>query len=503
MFLAFCLFAVTADAAAMSQTHRVSSAGEVEALIEAGKLAAGDLIIWADGIVSDVDLNIEGVDGTESDPITLRAATSGGVVLRGESQFKLGASWWVVEGFHFDGGQDEINSYNTFQFRGNSGAPALHCRLTDCAFTNLKTDEQTSKWVLVYGQTNSIDHCHFSGKDSKGALITVELAYLAADASAEHQISDNYFGDVAPHEGTDNETIRIGSSEDQNKRSGCVVHHNYFVRCNGENEIVSSKSSYNVFEKNTFRQCDGALVLRHGHHATVEGNYFFGDGASDAGGIRVVDSHHTIVNNYLQDLTGTSWNAAFSIMGGKQASGGTDNGYQAVDEITVVHNSILNCQNSIFLNKAKGSRAPAGLIANNLVSSSSGPLVTENLSAAKLKWIGNLMYGAEVQPNLATNTEDPRLSETDGLLRPDANGPAASSAASCGVHVETDIDGQLRPETNGDIGADQVSGTLGEIVSMPLTPSEVGVSFLRGAGLRDLTVTSAIKQTQTTTHSEK
>ena len=489
--LIFGLLVFIADA--HCQTHNVSSADEFEALIESGKLSAGDSIVWADGIVTDIELDIVGVDGTEAAPITLRAATPGGVVVRGESRFKVGSKWWVIEGFHFDGGPNEINNYNTFQFRSNSGSPALHCRLTNCAFTNLKTDEQTSKWVLIYGQCNSIDHCHFSGKDSKGALITVELAYLPAEARAEHQISENYFGDVAPHEGTDNETIRIGSSEDQNKRSNCVVDRNYFVRCNGENEIISSKSSYNVFENNTFRQCDGALVLRHGHHATVEANYFFGDGASDVGGIRVVDSHHSITNNYLQDLTGTSWNAAFSILGGKQVSGGNDNGYQAVDEIAVVHNSILNCQQSLFLNEAKGARAPTGLIANNLVSSSFGSLVTGDLSTAKLTWVGNLMHGAEVDPTLVAITDDPKMSETNGLLRPDAAGPAAGSAVSCGVYVKTDIDGQVRPQLKADVGADQVSGSLGKIVSMPLTPAEVGVSFLRGDGPRDSTLTSAVK----------
>jgi poly(beta-D-mannuronate) lyase len=313
-------------------------------------------------------------------------------------------------------------------------------------------------------------------------LITVELGYLAEDATANHTITNNYFADIAAQEGTDNETIRIGSSEDQNKPARVVVRQNYFVRCNGENEIVSSKSSYNVFERNTFRQCDGALVLRHGHHATVAGNFFFGDGAENSGGIRVVDSHHVIKNNYLQDLKGTSWNAAFSILGGKKTSGGTDNGYQAVDGITVVHNSILNCNQSFLLNKSKGSRAPTGLIANNLVSSSSGPLVTENLAASKLIWKGNLLHGAATGADTAAVETDPQLDQRDGLLRPSVSGAAANAAVECDPVVATDIDGQARPETGADIGADEVSGATGGIASVPLDPSKVGVSFLRGDG---------------------
>ena len=254
------------------------------------------------------------------------------------------------------------------------------------------------------------------------------------------------------------------------------------VLLNGENEIVSSKSSYNRFERNTFRQCDGALVLRHGHHARVEGNFFFGDGALNAGGVRVVDSHHTIINNYFQDLTGTAWNAAFSILGGNELSGESSNGYQAVDKIIVAHNSIFNCKRSIFLNKAKGSRVPTGLVANNLVCSDSGPLITEKLSAAKLKWTGNVLYGAPVGAEVNVLTFDPKLTVTSGLLRPDATGPAANSAVNCDVAIESDIDGQRRPLEGIDVGADEVSGAIGEIVSVPLTPADVGVSFLQDEG---------------------
>ena len=483
LLIVLCIFVSTVDAKA--HAHNVSSADDLETLIESGQIGPSDTIVWADGTFEDAEVNISGIDGTEAAPITLKAATPGGVILKGESQFKVGAKQWVIEGFHFDGGDKDINSYNTFQFRGNNNEPAMDCRLTNCAFTNLKTEDESSKWVLVYGQNNTIDHCHFSGKNSKGALITVELGYLADDDVAGHRISENYFADFSPQQGTDNETIRIGASQDQNKLGSCMVSSNYFVRCNGEVEIISSKSSYNVFHRNTFRQCDGSLVLRHGHHALVNGNFFFGDGAANAGGIRVVDSYHTITNNYLQDLTGTTWNAAFSILGGKQRSGGSANGYQAVDEITVASNSIINCKRSIFLNKAKGGRSPTGLIANNLVSSSSAPLVTEDLSAAKLRWVGNLFYGAEVGSDaagLGSVLADPKLDEADGLLRPDVAGPAANAASKISASVGKDIDGQGRPSGAFDVGADQVTGTLVNIDSKPLTPADVGVSFLRGNG---------------------
>ncbi|MDA7536945.1 hypothetical protein N8568_01965, partial [bacterium] len=194
------------------------------------------------------------------------------------------------------------------------------------------------------------------------------------------------------------------------------------------------------------------------------------------------DSHHVIVNNYLQDLTGTTWNAAFSILGGKKTSGDTNSGYQAVDGITVAHNSIINCARSIFLNKAKGSRAPTGVMTNNLVVSNKAPLIVEELSSEKLEWIGNLFHGSEVKPELAAISSNPLLKMSDGLLRPDPEGAAIDAAVDMSSIVENDIEGQVRPKIGKDIGADEVSGGEGKVLFPPLGPTDVGVSFLKGEG---------------------
>jgi len=437
------LFLVSPNQLYAEQTFQVSSADEVETLIESGKLSSGDTILWADGTYRDVELDIKDVDGVAGQPITLRAATLGGVVLKGESKFRVGTQHWVISGFHFSGNEEQPNAYNAFQFRDNGGEAAQHVKLTDCAFTNLKAEGETSKWIQIFGQFNTIDHCHFRGKNSKGALITVELGYLKADQVAGHQITRNYFGFISPHKGSDNEAIRLGSSHDQNKHAKCLVQENY------------------------------------GHHAHVEGNFFFGDGAENAGGIRVNDSHHVIVNNYLEGLTGTTWNAAFSIFGGNKTSGDDSNGYQVVENITVAHNTILNCRRSVLLSRKKGSNAPAGTFANNIVSSSSGPLVKADLSPKKLTWTGNLMHGAAIGAELDVLNQSPGLKRIDGLMRPDPAGPAANSAKKLDLKLSLDVDGQTRPKSGADIGADEVSGAIGELSSKPLKPDEIGARFLR------------------------
>ncbi|MEM7457725.1 MAG: polysaccharide lyase 6 family protein [Planctomycetota bacterium] len=460
-----------------SEIFQVETAEQVGELLKTNALAPGDTIVWLCGNYQDIELNVEGIDGLQNQPITLRAESPGAVILEGETQFSIGAQHWVISGFHFRGREDSTNAYNTFQFRSKGGTAAKHVRLTDCAFTDLHTSETTSKWVLLFGQNNTIDHCHFSGKNSRGALVTVELAYLTQSDVAGHTIFRNYFGSVAPSEGNDNETIRIGSSADQNKSGGCSVVENCFYSCDGENEIISNKSSYNEYLRNTFRRCNGALVLRHGHHARVEGNFFFADGAENAGGIRISDSHHVIMNNYLQDLSGTGWNASLSVIGGSELSGGQSNGYQRVEDLSVAHNSILNCRSSVLFNDAKGERPPQGIFANNLIVSSNGPLIDLKLPATEITWVGNLMHGPSTNSQLIAISGDPELTESNGLLRPSSRGTAADAALDCGIEVRLDIDGQLRPESGADVGADEFSGESGEVVFAPLMPADVGVSF--------------------------
>jgi len=58
------------------------------------------------------------------------------------------------------------------------------------------------------------------------------------------------------------------------RNSRAVVESNLFDRCDGELEIISSKSCENVYRHNTFLDCAGMLTLRHGNRCTVEGNFF-------------------------------------------------------------------------------------------------------------------------------------------------------------------------------------------------------------------------------------
>jgi hypothetical protein len=304
---------------AFSQTiHNINNPSELKNLT----LNAGDTVVLADGIYSsDERIKFSPTTGTADNPITFKAATPGGVKFTGGLQMSIGGDYVIVDGFYWQGG---YGASNFIEFRDGSDY-ANYSTIQNCAIDGLaispddKADNGTTsitkhRWIVLYGTYNSVINCSFMNKESAGALILVELAYNASPngttntscIAVGHTISNNYFYKYAKIDPTlsnsgDSETIRIGSSENQNVNSNTIVTNNYFVESDGENEIITNKSKNNQFINNTFRRCRGSLVLRHGSNALVNGNYFLGENIYGTGGIRITDSNHIITNNYIQD----------------------------------------------------------------------------------------------------------------------------------------------------------------------------------------------------------
>ena len=119
------------------------------------------------------------------------------------------------------------------------------------------------------------------------------------------------------------------------------------------------------------------MVLRHGSNATVEGNYFLGENIDGTGGIRIVDSEHTITNNYIQDcitvVDQAKYNNGITFLGGSSnnsvpcTSDNTSSDYQKVENITVSNNTLINTNAPLYYNTDKGSTDPTGTVANNLI----------------------------------------------------------------------------------------------------------------------------------------
>lgn len=452
---------------AMAKDIVVSTAEEFE------KAAAvpGDTIVMADGVWRDVKIEFRG-NGTAEQPITLRAQTAGKAVLSGQSSLRIVGSHLVVDGLLFTDGY--VSSGHVVAFRGDSDEESSDCRLTNTAIVAYNPpDRKSSTWVSLYGARNRVDHCLFQGKANEGPLLIVWLN----GQPNRHLIDYNRFCDRTFDEKNGGETIRVGDSKTSMQVSQTTVEHNYFENCDGEIEIISNKSCENIYRHNTFYKNAGTLTLRHGNRCLVEGNYFFGEGKAETGGIRIIGEDHRVINNYLADLAGEDFRAALGMMAGIVDT--EANGYFQVKRAVVAFNTVVSCRQSIALSIGAGDRNRTlppldSLFANNLIVGSDAPLVFEGIKSDGIKWEANLFYGAAVGlPEIAgIQIVDPKLAKgPNGLLQPMEDSPAIGGAQGNFPEVGTDIAG--RPRTGAkDIGCLQPGPEIARF--LPLTAAETG-----------------------------
>ena len=205
-------------------------------------------------------------------------------------------------------------------------------------FTNPERFE-ADYWVAIYGKNNRFDHNHLEGKRNRGVTLAVRLD---SESSREnyHRIDHNYFGPRPTLGSNGGETLRIGTSHFSRSNSFTTVENNYFDRCDGEVEIISSKSGSNVIRGNVFYESKGTLTLRHGHDSLVEQNVFFGNEVEHTGGIRVINRRQTVRNNYIEGVKGYRFGGALVVMNGVPNS--PINRYDGVEDSVIESNSLID-----------------------------------------------------------------------------------------------------------------------------------------------------------------
>ena len=301
-------------------------------------LTPGDTIVLADGVWRDFEIVFEG-NGTQDAPITLTAQNKGSVVISGKSNLRIAGEYLVVRGLVFKDGYTPTNT--VVSFRRSKEKLANHSRVTEIVIDHFNNPErhETDFWVMMYGKHNRFDHNHLVGKSNKGVTMAVRLDSPSSREN-HHRIDHNYFGHRPILGSNGGETLRIGTSAYSMSNSFTVVASNYFDRCNGEVEIVSSKSGGNRFTGNVFYESQGTLTLRHGNDNVIENNVFFGNHVAHTGGIRVINKRQHVRNNYLYGLTGHRFGGALVIMNGVPNS--PINRYHQVEDSTIENNSIIN-----------------------------------------------------------------------------------------------------------------------------------------------------------------
>jgi len=366
--------------------------------INNGSWVAGDTIVMRNGTWSNQTISLT-ANGNAANPVVLQAETAGLVVLNGTSRLSIGGSYIVVSGLYFLNGTLSGNAVVEFR----TGVNASNCTLKNSAIANYNPADNTvdSKWVSLYGQNNMVDHCSFENKTNSGTLLVV---WLTSGVTVNHVISNNYFGyrnsnlDADGNELNGQEIIRVGDSSTSMTTAGVTVSGNFFEHCNGEIETISNKSCGNLYTNNLFYECHGMLTLRHGNSCTVAGNYFFGNGVSESGGVRIIGENHKVYNNYFDNLRGTNYRAALCMVRGKENS--ALNEYFQVKNALVAFNTMVNCSQAFSINYNSSSSLTLppinSVIAHNHVynsgSSNNNVTIDQNsVSAMTVSWKNNLM----------------------------------------------------------------------------------------------------------------
>ena len=311
-------------------------------LYEAIKSAKpGDEIVLSNGVWKDVEIKFI-AQGTKDNPIILRAETEGEVFIEGVSNLAFGGEYLVVSGLHFRNGYSP--SKNVIAFRIDEDSVANNCRVTNCViidFNKLQRDDD-DLWVQFYGRHNQLDHCYIAGKTNGGPTVRVDLKGNQSIRNY-HKIVNNHFGPRPRKGGARGETIQLGSSFTSMSPSNTTIANNLFEACNGEVEIISSKTNFNEIKNNVFYKSEGSVVTRHGNYAMIDGNYFIGDGENkNYGGIRIVNTGHWIVNNYFYNIIGENFRSPLAVMNGIPKS--PLNRYNQVTDVVVAYNTYVNCK---------------------------------------------------------------------------------------------------------------------------------------------------------------
>ncbi|WJJ98181.1 chondroitinase-B domain-containing protein [Algibacter luteus] len=364
----------------------------------------GTEIVLNNGVWNDVEIKFRG-QGTKDQPIILKAETAGKVSIEGKSYLKFGGQFLIVEGLHFKNGYSPSGA--VVDFKINDEEIANKCTLTNCViedFNKLKRDD-TDLWVNFWGRHNVLSNCYIAGKTNRGPTVRVNLEGIES-INNYHQIVNNHFGPRPVKGGPSGETIQIGNSYTSMAPCYTMVANNLFEACNGEVEIISSKTNFNEFRNNVFYKSEGSLVTRHGNYCTIDGNYFIGDSENEnIGGIRIINTGHWVINNYFFNLKGKSFRSPLAVMNGIPKS--PQNRYNQVTDVVVAYNTYVNCASPwqfgvgtnidqadvLPLSEIRSARAVRTTVANNIIYNEKGidAIVIENDKADGVTFKNNIV----------------------------------------------------------------------------------------------------------------
>jgi poly(beta-D-mannuronate) lyase len=344
LFYASLLLLLSTDISA--KVYKVATEAAFIAATE--KVVPGDEIIILNGQYAPWQLVIN-TKGEKGKLILIHAETPGKVIFSGDVNkpvFLLTGTYTEIAGINFS---------NCNQVKNQDGNGVLielkttyNCRVTGCSFIKNSTKVQFTPMLVISGkgEMNRVDHCNFMGNiDNQEVQVKITKDEVPVQTLIDH----NEFKDknkVSWSNGNGGECIQIGQDPILlgTLYSYATIRDNTFKACNGEPEVISNKSSGNIYINNNFENCQGELVMRGGHDCKIDSNTI----RSGSGGIRINGTKHIITNNTLIGLP-----TGIRLMYG-MSKGQTDIGfYVAASDCTIKNNRISNCKTGILIGDSK------------------------------------------------------------------------------------------------------------------------------------------------------
>lgn len=345
-FIAFYLLLILNTQAVFGETYRINSETQLKEILV--KVRPGDKIIIANGSYNNWNVNIAS-SGTPQKPIIITAETAGKVIFTGstiQTIFKFSGAYIQLSGITFSGCElSKADGKTAMLVELNN---TNNCLISNCTFEKNVVKTQFTPLLVVSGngKHNKVENCTFIGNvDSQD----IQVKITKDSCPQLTTITKNTFRDkqkVSWKNGNGGECVQIGQDP---VLLGIIsakttVSQNRFIQCNGENEVISNKSSGNQYVKNYFENNDGELVMRGGHDCTIDGNIFEGG----TGGIRINGSGHTITNNKINNIK-TAIRLMYGMAKGKEEIGF----YIAASGCTITNNTITNAITGILVGDSK------------------------------------------------------------------------------------------------------------------------------------------------------
>ncbi len=444
---------VALPASASAAEHVVDSIAALKSKIFSA--GPGDTITLKNGVYATTTAITVRGRGTAAEPITIAAESVGGVEIAGTNGFNVvePAEHVVVRGFTFThpAGKNMI------------GAGTAHVRFT----RNVFQCTGDGAYLSVSGDDAQIDFNEFRDKRTVGAMLAV--GGTGSQVARRLWVHHNQFRDFASAAGVTGEMLRFGLGAFALSTGAGLVEHNLFVRCRGDNEIISNRSSGNTYRYNTLLESPSSqFTLRVGHDCVIYGNVL-----RQIEGLRLYGDRHQVFSNYFE---GNYIGIALGNGDGELADGAPPTAHDRPDYCVIAFNTLIdNRTHYQLMRRVVGALgATHTTFANNLIAGTGIAVKIEGPNPDAI-WSGNLLWTSGSPGDLPAEgytKSDPLLvAGPDGLKRPQSGSPALAAAVREFPFVNVDLDGQPRPEKKAK-GADEISEA--PAIARVLTPADVG-----------------------------